>query len=226
MPDDTSPGSGQQTPTTMPAQQSQPQAPAGAPTTSQQVSSPKPAYSFDSIEAATAFAEAQLELKRKANAEAARSNNELATLKQQVEALAADAKAAKQRAIASDVQLAAKTAGFRKPEHVYSIIQAQLAYDANGQPTNVQAVLDALKASDSYLLETPAAPTGVPSQPAAPQAPAQPRTGVMNAPRSAVTAGTLTWEEAMRVVKNPAEYARRMKEVDAFLANPANRPQR
>lgn len=188
----------------------------------------QPKYSFNSPEEVEAFATRLINDRRAANREAQQANSELAALKQQVEVLAAQSKAAQQRAIASDVQLQAKQLGFRKPEHVYSIIQAQLAYDANGQPTNTQAVLDALKVSDAYLLETPSAPTAAPSQPAAPQAPAQqqPRTGVMNAPRSAVTAGTLTWDEAMRVVKSPTEYARRMKEVDAFLANPANRPQK
>lgn len=245
--------------TSQPSQQAQPQfapqqsAPSAMPQqVAQQQPAAKPAYTFDSIEAATAFAEAQLAKKRKANAEAAQSNEAYNALKQQVDFLVAQQRLAQQQAIAANVQLAAKTAGFRDPDFIYSAIASRLQYDpATGQPTNVQAELDALKANKAYLLEQPAAPTDASQQPPAqpgqqpqgqPQLPSvpgpqvsqtilqQPRAGLMNAPQSATTLGNgLTWEVLNANIRNPAWVAANEAKIAEFMANPANhatRPRR
>lgn len=242
------PSASAQPPPSQPSQQAQPLfAPqqSAQPATPQQPGQQKPAYTFDSIEAATAFAEAQLEKKRQANAEAAKTNEAYNALKQQVDFLVAQQRLAQTQAIAANVQLAAKTAGFRNPSLVYGAIASQLQYDAaTGQPTNVQAVLDALKASDPYLLEQQSAPPAEPSQqqPAQPgqQQPLpsvpgvqtsqtiaqQPRAGLMNAPQSATTlGGALTWETIQANIRNPTWLAQNQARVEAFMADPLNHQQ-
>ncbi len=212
----------------------------------QQVAPQKPAYSFNTLEEAVAFAEAQLEKKRAANQEAKEARTELAALKQQVEFLVAQQRLAQQQAIAVNVQLQAKNLGFRNPAFVYGAIASQLQYDqATGQPTNVAAVLEALKTSDPYLLEAPPAaqgqPQGQPAQPGQqqppqgqpgqpPQAPqpgqpaAQPpRTGVMNTAQSGTSVGSgLTWEVIHANIKNPSWVAANESQLEAFMADPAN----
>src|SRR6185437_12244665 len=151
------PPGGQQIPPEPTAQPSQPQAPAGAPVPAlpQQTAQQKPAYSFNTVEEAVAFANAQVELKRTANSQAKETREELTALKQQLDFLVVQQRLAQQQALAANVQLAAKTAGFRDPDFIYSAIASGLQYDAAGQPVNLQAVLDALKTSKPYLLEVP-----------------------------------------------------------------------
>lgn len=249
---------GQQSADPQPQQPGNPPAPAGAPQAApQQMAPQKPAYSFNSLEEAVAFAEqqrayaeAQNRLKREANAEARQANDEVKALRQEVQQLTALQRLAAQKAIAADVQLVAKTMGFKHPDFVYNAIAGQLQYDqATGQPTNVQAVLDTLKARIPELLEaqqqpgTPPAPgqpgptqpqpgqPGAQGQPAPqvpgqqpPQGQPQPGVGVLNAPRSATTPpdGGLTWDIINANIRNPAWVAANEKAIEGFMANPEN----
>ena len=165
------------------------------------VSSPtqqRPVLTFSTPEEAIAFAERTLKDRQEANAEAQRERQARKTLEARLEQLEAQNKAAQQRAIASEVQFQAKSLGFRNPNLVYAAVQAQLKLGEDGLPTNTKDVLEALRASDSYLVEAEGFAGQQPlsgqqpaqNPPAIPQLPAQQaRTGMMNAPRSQTTAG-------------------------------------
>ncbi len=211
----------------------------------------QPRYVFNSQEEIEAFADRLIDQRRRANRQAQEANSEVSALRQEVQQLLVQQRLAAQRAIAADVQLAAKNAGFRNPAFIYGAISNLLQYDQAGQPTNVQAVLDALKVSDPYLLEAQQQPQGqplaqpgqlapgqLPGQPA-PQLPGQPqgspaelpaqpqqRTGVMNAPQSSTTVGgELTWDVIQANIKNPAWVAQNQDKIEAFMANPLNHQQ-
>ena len=224
-------------PAAIPAPGAQPLAPqAGA-------GQAQPRFQFNSPEEVEAFAQRLIADRQEANRKEREVKGELKTLQEQMQWLVTERQLDRQRAIAAQVQLAAKTAGFRNPAFVYGAIVNQLHYDqATGQPTNVQAILDALKASDAYLLDAPPAqgqpPQAQPGQPAQGQpgqlpqgvppgqpAPQQQGLGVMNAPRSQTTpagASGLTWEVINANIRNPTWVAANMAALEAFQADPAN----
>ena len=170
----------------------------------------QPKFSLNSPEEIEAFANHLLGKTRQANRGEQEAKSEVAALKTQVEFLVAQQQAATRRAIAADVQLQAKSLGFKDPGFVYDAIANRLQYGADGMPTNAQQVLETLKASHGYLLEVqgdagqqpPAQQPAVQNPPVQPQA--QPRTGVMNAPRSQTTPG-ITEEYARSL--SAAQYA-------------------
>ncbi len=245
------PESGQPQAGTPPAQAAIPAPGAQAPAFPANTGQPK--YQFNSPEEVEAFAQRLIADRQEANRKEREVKGELKALQEQVQFLVVQQKLAQQQAIAANVQLAAKNAGFKHPDFVYGAIAGQLQYDQAGNPTNVQAILDALKVRIPELLEAQQQPQGAlpaqPGQPApvqpqgqpAPQLPEQPqgspgnvpapqqqpRTGVMNAPQSSTTVGgELTWDVIQANISNPAWVAQNEAKLEAFMANPLNHQHR
>lgn len=168
----------------------------------------KPAYSFNSLEEATSFAERQLEEKRKANEEAKRVKSEaqaqadnLMKMQQRLEQLEAQTQAARERAASSEVKALAKALGFRNPDFVLGAIRSQLKLDNDGVPTNAKDLLDALAASDAYLLESAGQPNTPQGQSQATPAPRQ-SIGASNPSRSQTSGAFVpSWETIPKLTR-------------------------
>lgn len=144
------------------------------------------------------------------------ADSELEALKAQVAGLFEQQQAAQ-------VQGMAKTLGFKNPAHAHAIIKGQLQPGA----TNAQALLEALKASDSYLLEPTAPADAGQQQPQSQPVQQQARTGLMNAAQSATgSADGVSWETIRQNKGNIAWIAANQAKIEAFMANPANHAQR
>lgn len=174
----------------------------------------QPKYAFQSDAEMEAFIDRQIAARQRANHKEQEAKSELGALKQQLDQLLVQQRLSEQRAIEKDVLFQAKTLGFRNPALAYGVIARQMFDEQTGQYlNNATALLEALKASDSYLLEQ-----------VAPQPGTQPRTGVMNAPQSAAVppGGGLTKEVIQANIRNQAWVAAHISDIEAFYADPLN----
>lgn len=106
----------------------------------------------------------RLELRKLSDAEAARSTAELTELekhKKKIEELEASNAAlltqGQERAVRLTAVEVAARLGFRNPEVAYRLLdRSAIEYDEDGMPKNLEALLQALLATDSYLAKAQA----------------------------------------------------------------------
>ncbi len=90
-----------------------------------------------------------------------------------------------QQLVMAQVKLVAKDKGIINPELIAPVVERKLEYDKDGEPTNLEAVLDELIKGNPYLVK-PAEPAPSPAQTATPPAVPTPAIPAMNPGRSSI----------------------------------------
>src|SRR6266700_2834568 len=126
-------------------------------------------------------AEKEAEAAKKAAEDAQKS--ELERIKEQHQDAEARIKQQQQQLVMAQVKLASKDKGIINPELIAPVVERKLEYDKDGEPTNLEAVLDELIKGNPYLVK-PAEPAPSPAQTATP--PATPAIPAMNPGRSSI----------------------------------------
>ncbi len=112
-------------------------------------------------------AEKEAEAAKKAAEDAQKT--ELERIKEQHQEAEARIKQQQQQLVMAQVKLVAKDKGIINPELIAPVVERKLEYDKDGEPTNLEAVLDELIKGNPYLVK-PAEPAPSPAQTATPPA--------------------------------------------------------
>src|SRR6266567_2483515 len=89
---------------------------------------------------------------------------ELERIKEQHQEAEARIKQQQQQLVMAQVKLVAKDKGIINPELIAPVVERKLEYDKDGEPTNLEAVLDELIKGNPYLVK-PAEPAPSPAVP-------------------------------------------------------------
>src|SRR6266702_2781475 len=128
-------------------------------------------------------AEKEREALKQAAEDAERS--EIERVKKQHQDAEARIKQQQQQLVMAQVKLLAKDKGIINPELIAPVVERKLEYDKDGEPTNLEAVLDELIKGNPYLVK-PAEPAPSPAQTATPPAQQTPAIPAMNPGRSSI----------------------------------------
>ena len=128
-------------------------------------------------------AEKEAEAAKKAAEDAQKT--ELERIKEQHQEAEARIKQQQQQLVMAQVKLVAKDKGIINPELIAPVVERKLEYDKDGEPTNLEAVLDELIKGNPYLVK-PAEPAPSPAQTATPPAVPTPAIPAMNPGRSSI----------------------------------------
>ncbi len=128
-------------------------------------------------------AEKEAEAAKKAAEDAQKT--ELERIKEQHQEAEARIKQQQQQLVMAQVKLVAKDKGIINPELIAPVVERKLEYDKDGEPTNLNEVLDELIKGNPYLVK-PAEPAPSPAQTATPTAVPTPAIPAMNPGRSSI----------------------------------------
>jgi hypothetical protein len=90
--------------------------------------------------------------------------SEIERIKKQHQDAEARLKQQQQQLVLSHIREVAKEKGIINPKLIAPVVERELEYDKDGEPTNLEAVLDELIKGNPYLVATPAEPATPPAQ--------------------------------------------------------------